>query len=331
MASGSRMVKRKQRRGRHRPALLAPIEPFATTGLESPSSPVRTRRMRPPDLGWMRRILWPAIDHFVNDQGFVLAGYIAFTVFFAVFPFLIFLLALAGWLGQGDAAGEFITISLEVLPGEVASVLQPAIIEIRSAPHGTLITFSIVLAVWFASSGLESLRHALNMAHEVNDPPSFWANRLASMAMTVASAVVILAAMTVLVGLPLADSVMAWLAEHEQIEARMSLIMRYSIGLSLLFFLTLSLYLLLPNRRLRVIDVLPGTIVSAGIWLGATKVYSIYLSSIGRYSIIYGSLGGVILTLFFFYVSACIFILGAQLNAAIMRERALQAERRAGG
>ncbi len=285
--------------------------------------------MRPPDLGWVRRILWPAVDHFINDEGFVLAGYIAFTVFFAVFPFLIFLLALAGWLGQGDAASEFIQISLEVLPAEVAGVLQPAIVEIRSAPHGTLITFSIVLAVWFASSGLESLRHALNMAHGVSDPPSFWANRLSSMALTVASAVVILAAMTVLVGLPLADSVMAWLAEHEKIEQRMGLIMRYGIGLSLLFFLTLSLYLLLPNRRLRVVDVLPGTLVSASIWLAATKAYSIYLSSFGRYSIIYGSLGGVILTLFFFYVSACIFIFGAQLNAAIMRERALRAERRA--
>jgi membrane protein len=136
--------------------------------------------------------------------------------------------------------------------------------------------------------------------------------------------------MTVLVGLPVADTIIAWLAEHEQIEQRMGLIMRYGIGLGLLFFLTLSLYLLLPNRSLRVIDVLPGTIVSATSWLAATKAYSVYLSSFGRYSIIYGSLGGVILTLFFFYVSACIFIIGAQLNAALMRERALQAERRSG-
>jgi len=308
-----------------------PIEPFATTEFERRTSPVRTRRTRPPDLGWIRRILWPAVDHFINDEGFVLAGYIAFTVFFALFPFLIFLLAMAAWLGQLEAAGEFIAFSLDILPQEVASVLQPALADIRGAPHGTLLTFSIVLAIWFASSGLESLRHALNMAHQVSDPPSFWYNRLASMAMTVAVAVIIIAAMTVMVGVPLADSLLAWLAEHEQIEERMGLIMRYGIGLGLLFFLTLSLYLLLPNCRLRVVDVLPGTIVSATSWLLTTKAYSVYLASFGRYSIIYGSLGGVILTLFFFYVSACIFIIGAQLNAAIMRERALQAERRGGG
>lgn len=330
MAGGTEIARRRTRRGRRGPVRLSPIEPFATTGLESPTSPVRTRRIRPPDLGWIRRILWPAVDHFINDQGFVLAGYIAFTAFFALFPFLICLLALAGWLGQGEAASEFIALSLQVLPGEVASVLQPAIVELRTGPHGTLITFSILAAVWFASSGLESLRHALNMAHGVSDPPSFWANRLASMAMTVASAALIIAAMTLLVGVPLADSIMAWLAEHEEIEQRMSLIMRYGIGIGLLFLLTLGLYLLLPNRRLAFIDVLPGTLISASIWLAATKAYSLYLSSIGRYSIIYGSLGGVILTLFFFYVSACIFILGAQLNAAIMRERALQAERRSG-
>jgi len=330
MASGSNIVPRRTRRGRRQPALLTPIEPFATTVMEARTSPVRTRRIRPPDLGWMRRILWPAVDHFMNDQGFVLAGYIAFTAIFAFFPFLIFLLSMAGWLGQGEAATEFIALSLQVLPREVASVLQPAISEIRSAPHGTLITFSIAIAVWFASSGLESLRHALNMAHGVSDPPSFWANRLASMALTVASAAVILAAMTLLIGVPLADTLMAWFAEHETLEQGMSLILRYGIGITLLLFLTLSLYLLLPNCQLRVVDVLPGTFVSASIWLGVTKLYSAYLSSIGRYSIIYGSLGGVILTLFFFYVSACIFILGAQLNAAVMRERALQAERRAG-
>lgn len=328
MASGSNLVQQRRRRGRQRQTLLTPIEPFATTAMESRSSPVRTRRVRPPDLGWIRRILWPAVDHFVNDQGFVLAGYIAFTAIFAFFPFLIFLLSLAGWLGQGEAASEFIVLSLQVLPPEVASVLQPAIVEIRSAPHGTLITFSIAVAIWFASSGLESLRHALNMAHGVSDPPSFWANRLASMALTVASAAVILAAMTLLIGVPLADTLLGWVEEYEAIEQGMSLILRYGIGVTLLLFLTLSLYLLLPNCQLRVVDVLPGTFISASIWLGVTKLYSVYLSSIGRYSIIYGSLGGVILTLFFFYVSACIFILGAQLNAAIMRERALQAERR---
>lgn len=330
MASLGNSDRRRARRGRQRNVLLSPIEPFATTGLESRTSPVRTRRMRPPDLGWIRRILWPAIDHFVNDQGFVLAGYIAFTAIFAFFPFLICLLSIAGWLGQGEAASEFIALSLQVLPPEVAGVLEPAVEEIRTAPHGTLITFSIVVAVWFASSGLESLRHALNMAHGVSDPASFWANRLASMALTVASSAVILAAMTLLVGVPLADVVLGWLAEHEALEAGMSLLVRYGIGIVLYLFLVLSLYLLLPNCQLQVKDVLPGTIVCASAWLAGTKVYSVYLSSIGRYSIIYGSLGGVILTLFFFYVSACIFILGAQLNAAIMRERALQAERRAG-
>ena len=329
MAAGTTNLERRGRRGRYRPVRLTPIEPFATTEFERRTSPVRTRRMRPPDLGWYRRILWPAVDHFINDEGFVLAGYIAFTVFFAVFPFLIFLLAMAAWLGQLDAAGEFIAISLDVLPGEVAVVLEPALRDIRGAPHGTLVTFSILLAIWLASSGLESLRHALNMAHRVSDPQSFWYNRLASMAMTVAVSIIIIAAMTLMVGIPLADNIMAWLAEHERIERGVGLAVRYGGGLALLFFLTLSLYLLLPNCKLRVVDVLPGTIVSAASWLLATKAYSVYLTNFGRYSIIYGSLGGVILTLFFFYISACIFIIGAQLNAAIMRERAQQAERRA--
>lgn len=329
MAGGGDIARRRVRRGRNHRVLLTPIQPFATTGLEEPTSPVRTRRLRPPDLGWVRRILRPAFGHFVHDQGFVLAGYIAFTGIFAFFPFLIVMLSIAGWIGQGEAASQFITLTLELMPKEVASVLQPAINEIRSAPHGTIITIAIPITLWFASSGLESLRHALNMAHNVADPPSFWWNRLASMGLTVASASVILAAMVLMVGLPLAENIMDWLAKHRVFEERMGLIVRYGTGMALLLLLTFSLYLLLPNRHLTMLDVLPGTLVSVTFWLGATKLYSNYLSSFGRYSLIYGSLGGVILTLFFFYVMACIFIFGAQLNAAIMRERALQRERRA--
>ena len=85
---------------------------FATTMFEAYDSPVRTMRLQPPDLSWIRRILWPALDHFVSDQGFVLAGYISFTTLFALFPFLIFLLAFAGFLGETEAARESIDLAL---------------------------------------------------------------------------------------------------------------------------------------------------------------------------------------------------------------------------
>ena len=300
---------------------LTPIEPFAANELEAPTSPVRTRRIRPPDLSWMRRVLWPAIDHFVSDEGFVLAGYIAFTTLFAMFPFMIFLLAFAGFMGWGEAAADAIEIGLEILPKEVEDVLRPVVTELRGGPHGTLLTISIALSIWFSSSGLESLRHALNLAFRVKDPPAFWANRLKSMALTVLYAMVILGAMLALVGLPIARDLLAWLAEHDLFDQNLYTIARFTIGILLLSVFTIGLYLSLTNMPLRLRDVLPGALISVSLWAVATVAYSSYLRSFGRYSILYGSLGGLIFTLFFFYISAIIFIFGAQINAAIMSER----------
>ena len=269
----------------------------------------------------MRRVLWPAIDHFVSDEGFVLAGYIAFTVLFAMFPFTIFLLAFAGFMGWGLAAADAIEIGLELLPQEVAGVLGPVVTELRGGPHGTLLTISIAMSIWFSSSGLESLRHALNLAFRVKDPPAFWANRLRSMLLTVVYAAVILSAMLALVGVPLARDILAWLAERDLFDQNLYTVARLVIGVLLLGIFTVGLYLSLTNMPLYLRDVLPGAVISVSLWVITTAAYSSYLRSFGRYSILYGSLGGVIFTLFFFYISAIIFIFGAQINAAIMRER----------
>ena len=83
-----------------------------------------------------RRTLWQAYYQFEKDNGWMMAGHIAFMGLFAIFPFLIFLLALAGFLGQGEAADTSVELGLELLPPDVASALKPAIYEVRNAPPG---------------------------------------------------------------------------------------------------------------------------------------------------------------------------------------------------
>lgn len=320
----------KEPRRRHAAQLrLAPIEPIATTELDARTSPVRTRRLRPPDLSWMRRVLWPAIDHFISEEGFVLAGYIAFTAIFAMFPFMILTLAVAGFWGWGVFAADLIELGLDVLPKEVAGVIGPVSNELRGGPHGTLLTFSVLLTLWFSSSGLESLRHALNHAYDVTDPPAFWTNRLRSMMIVVVAATLFLGAMAALVAVPIAHDVSAWLAAQDLFEHNLQRGARYLIAIFLLSVVTFTLYLILPNRHLTIADVWPGAVIAISLWIGTTALYSFYLRSFGRYSILYGSLGGVIFTMFYFYVSAIIFIFGAQLNAAMLRERAASAARHA--
>ena len=133
----------------------------------------------------------------------MMAGHIAYMGLFALFPFLIFVVALAGFLGQGAAADNSVQLGLELLPDDVASALRPAIDEVRRAPHAGLMTFGILATLWAASSGLEALRHALNRAYAVADQPSFWRTRLESLLLTILAAIVVIVVTILLVVVPL--------------------------------------------------------------------------------------------------------------------------------
>jgi membrane protein len=257
--------------------------------------------------------------HFANDNSLIFAGYIAYTTLFAIFPFIIFLTTVAGVLGQGEAAARFIDYLLQGLPPEVASTLEPAIREITGRPRTGLMTVSFVVALWVASSGIEALRTALNEAYNTEQAPTIWRARLQSLGLTVLFAFGIVLAMVAIIAGPFIWAVLQWLLVVPPIYGWLYGISRYVFGLIVLYAIIAMLYFVLPNRSLRKRDVLPGAAVSVVLWAIAASLFSAYLANLARYSLTYGSLGGIVITLLFFYVSACIFIFGAEINAAYRR------------
>jgi membrane protein len=282
-------------------------------------------------------ILWRAIVHFVDDGGTMLAGSIAFTSLFALFPFLIFLTTLAGEFGQEEAARQFVDLSLAGLPPEVASAIRPAIDQVVNVRRTGLMTVSILVAVWTASSGLEALRAALNYAYGIEDARPFWWQRLQSIAFTIVMSIAILVLMVVVVAGPF---IWHFLEDLFKVPASWGWLYtgtRYLLAILLLYAVVALLYQWLPNRRLRGHEILPGAAVTVVTWLITASLFSLYLQNLGRFSVTYGSLGGIVVTLMFFYLSAAIFIFGAEINGAWRRDvaarlrakRAARAERRA--
>jgi membrane protein len=281
----------------------------------------RQKRGRERPIRRVGRVIWLAYYHFEKDNAWVLAGHIAYMGLFAIFPFLIFLLALAGAVGQGDAARESVELALTLLPPDVANGILPAINEVRNAPHAGLMTVSGLVTIWTSSSGIETLRHALNLAYDVADPPSFWRSRLESILLTILAAMTLIAATVLLVVLPLSLDVAAWFLAQPLHNEQFYDSLRYLAGTGILLLLLMALYRVLPNVRLRPLEIVPGALVAWGLWVGVQEAYSLYLRSVPSYSITYGSLGGIVVTLFFFYISALLFIFGAEINSVLKRWR----------
>jgi membrane protein len=265
------------------------------------------------------RITWDAMFHFFNDNSLIIAGYIAYMTLFALFPFLIFLTTLGGVLGQSAAASRVVEYSLESLPPEVAATLEPAIHDIIDQPRTGLMTISIVVALWVASSGLEALRAALNEAYNAEQYPAIWRARLQSLFLTVVFAIGILLTMVAIVAGPFIWSMVEWILIIPSFYGWLYGLSRYFFGVIVLYGIVVTLYFVLPNRSLRRREVFPGAAVAVVLWIGTASLFSFYLSRLANYSLTYGSLGGIVVTLLFFYVSACIFIFGAEINAAVRR------------
>src|ERR1043165_3113886 len=171
----------------------------------------------------LRRIYGIARDAlyaFGEDDGWALASHIALSTLLAAFPFLIVLTALAGFAGSKDLADTVATLLLQTWPSEVADPLAREVHNVLGTTRGGVLTIGVVLAVFFASSGVDSLRIALNRAYDVIETRSFWLLKFESIGYVLVAALALLALGFLIVLAPLAFATAVkyapWLALQEQ-------------------------------------------------------------------------------------------------------------------
>lgn len=265
--------------------------------------------------------IWGALIHMLDDGGTLLAGHIAFVSLFALFPFLIFLTTLAGEFGQGVAAETFVDLGFGAIPPEVQAAIGPAVNEVLAGGRQGLMTASILAALWAVSSAFEATRYALNLAYDVKRTRAIWWQRLQSLLMVLIFAIFIIVAMVIVIAAPFAWS-LAEFFELEPIKWQAAYrFVRFGLSVVLMLGFVLPLYRWLPNRKLGTVEVLPGAVLAVVVWLVAGSLYSWYLLNLSKFTVTYGSLGGIIATLLFFYITAMILIFGAEVNAARRRQR----------
>lgn len=263
----------------------------------------------------------------INSLSFELAGHIAYTGLLAIFPFLIFLAALAGFLGTSAGGLASVESMLDLLPQDVAKTLSPVIHEVIDSRDGGLLTLGLLGALWVASNGIDALRIALNTAYDIDEQRPWWLIKLGSIgAIIVGGVVFLLLSVLVILG-PVIWKGLLWLFPLGAGDKWAYSAVRYLLAVLLLGSALLALHRWLPGRRLALRSLLPGVIISTVLWLLAASLFSLYVAELGSYSATYGSLGGVIITLVFFYVSAVLFIFGAELNSTLLRREKKKVEK----
>jgi membrane protein len=264
------------------------------------------------------RIIYRSTRNLVVHEGFELSGYAAFTALLSIFPALIFLITLAGFFGDAESAERVIEQALKLAPREVVDVLAPVVRDVASKQSPNLMTFSILFALYSASNGIEALRTLLNRSYGVVETRPIWLLRPQSVCIVVVGAILTLVMSVLLVLGPLMLNFLRYFGVMISSSSLLWALGRYGASALIVTATVGVLHLILPNRKLAPLAVLPGAIVTALLWLSGAALFSLYVENIAQYSVIYGSLGGIILTLFFFYLTAIVFVFGAELNESLM-------------
>ena len=283
------------------------------------------RRRGRPQLNTIRlccRVVIDAFLHFIADDGWAIASHIALSVLMAMFPFLIVVTALAGFIDSGNLADEVARLIVAAWPKEVAGPIAKEIHSVLTTARGGVLTIGAVLAVYFASSGIESLRIGLNRAYGLNEERRWWLLRLESIGYVLVSAVALLAlAFLVVLGPLIFKAAAAYAPWIEPLEAHYN-VARFGVGGFVLAVSLVILHMWLPAGRRRLGKVWPGIAATLMLWLACGFAFGRYLSDFSyAYVTYYAGLASVMTALVFLYYSAWIFVYGGELNAAIARVR----------
>lgn len=266
--------------------------------------------------------IYDAVMHMTSDDGFALASHVALSSLLALFPFLIFVAALTGFLGMSDMADRIAALLFDAWPEQVARPISREIHVVLTQPRGDILTFGIIAALWFASNGVEALRVALNRAYGVGETRNFLYLRAQSLLLVLFGTFVLISFALLIVFAPLVwRAVLAQAPLLEPFTARLNL-SRYLIAtvltLSGLFFA----HAVLPAGRRRLLDLLPGVAATLLLWLASGMAFGAWLAGFANYVSTYAGLAGAMTALIFLYLMSLCFVFGGELNAAILRRRA---------
>ena len=268
-------------------------------------------------------VVLDAFYTFLADDGWAIASHIALSTLMAMFPFLIVLTSLAGFFGSKELADQAVSLMLQTWPKQVADTLSSQIHDVLTTTRGDALTIGAVLAVYFASNGVEALRIALNRAYSVVEMRSWYWLRLESIGYILVAAFTALAmSFLIVLGPLIVEAARRYIPLIVESNEQLLNLARYGIAIGALIVALFILHAWLPAGRRGFLQILPGIVFTLVASLVSGIVFGQYLARFANnYVTMYAGLASVIIALVFLYFIAAIFVYGGELNAAIIKSR----------
>src|SRR5215213_6543695 len=268
----------------------------------------------------LKAILYRLYDVFWEEDILSRAAQVAFYLAFSLFPLLLFLVNLVGLiLGSADDLRlELFSYLRQIMPYSAYILVKTTILEVTENSSGGKLTFGFVVALWSASAGMDSMRIALNHVYKLKETRSWWITKVESLTFTLLLIFLLTLVLgTVFYGWKFLLVLLKLI--NFPIESLVILQIIQWVTFIVVLFVTFGvLYRYLPNQKDKKCSwVSPGSLTAIILWVLVTNGFRLYLVYFDNYDKTYGSLGAVIILMFWLYLTALVILIGGSLNSVI--------------
>ncbi|MEZ5871248.1 MAG: YihY/virulence factor BrkB family protein [Nitratireductor sp.] len=260
-----------------------------------------------------------AVFHFNQDDGWAIASHITLSGIMALFPFLIFCTSLVAFFDLGDFPETAVHLMFDIWPEAAASAISGEIRSVLTQPRGDVLTLGAVVALFFASSGVEALRLGLNRAYGGKEHRNVAALRIQSIVFVLLSSLMVATIAFVLVLLPVAWAIarkmLPWLDDYESTVA----FWRVAASALVLVLALIACHKWLAAGKRSFASILPGALLTLAVWFVASLGFATWLEQFANYVGTYAGLAGIMIAIVFVYIMSVIFLVGAEYNAALQQ------------
>jgi len=257
-------------------------------------------------------------EEYENDAVADSAASLAYYFVFALFPFLFFLTTLTAYVPYVKRSVDTIlTRAHAILPEQAVGLIDTHLRGLVEQPRPRLLTLGLLATLYSASRGVDALRKTLNLAYDVKESRKWWHTELVAFGMTLGGAALVLISIALLTA---GGSAGFWLAGKVGIAHQYVLVwswLRWPVTALAMMLCAALAYYVLPDVKQKFKFITPGSAIGTLIWLACTFGFSVYAGNFGSYNVTYGSIGGVIVLLTWFYISGFVFLMGGEMNAII--------------
>ncbi len=265
------------------------------------------------------RGLYLMVQRYLRHNVGIQSAALAFYLLFMIFPFLIFISALLGLL-QLDVAA-ILTALEELLPGEIVDFIEMYLIYVGKDPSPQLLVFGLFFSIYFPMRATNSLMRSVRTAYHLGPPPGAVLHVLKTLLYTVMLIVAIALTLTLMT---VGDRILAYAVVHFHLPTFAAVLwarLRFPVAAAVGYFALFFLYALAQDSRQPWRNIWPGTLAALAAWMGLSWLYAWYVEHIAHYSLLYGSIGTVIVLLIWLNMSAMTLIMGAELNGMLISLR----------